>query len=128
MIELTIQVSDDVARRLEPIRGHLPKLLTQIAEVVPSHLSPAAPSLDVAGPADHSTAYVEVIDFLAHRPTLQEIVAFKVSPEAQARLCTLLDKNREDTLTDIEQAELDVYEQIEHVMILLKARAHAALA
>jgi len=37
----------------------------------------------------------------------------------------LLDKNREGTLTEIEAAELDLYEQLEHMMILLKAKAHA---
>ncbi|WP_339385102.1 hypothetical protein [Calothrix sp. FACHB-168] len=32
-------------------------------------------------------------------------------------------KNRSGSLTQIEIAELDVYEQLEHLMILLKARA-----
>jgi hypothetical protein len=66
-----------------------------------------------------------VLDFLITRPTPEEIVAFKVSAEAQERLRTLLDKNREGSLTEIEAAELDLYEQLEHMMILLKAKAHA---
>ncbi|WP_219907712.1 hypothetical protein [Aphanothece hegewaldii] len=67
--------------------------------------------------------YDEVLDFLLKSPTPQEIITFKVSPQAQKRLQTLLLKNREATLTDNENAELDVYEKLEHLMILLKARA-----
>jgi hypothetical protein len=128
MVELTIRVSNDVARRLEPIRDRLPELLAQIAEAQLSHLPSADSSPGVIRSADVASAYAEVINFLVTSPTPQEIVTFKISPEAQARLRTLLDRNREGTLTDAEQAELDLYEQIEHMMILLKARAHASLA
>ena len=54
-------------------------------------------------------------------------VSFKVSQNAQTRLQNLLDKNREATLIPMEIAELDVYEQLEHLMILLKARAYSAI-
>jgi hypothetical protein len=46
-----------------------------------------------------------------------------VSEAAQARLRLLLDKNREETLGAPEEAELNVYEQLEHLMTLLKAKA-----
>ncbi|MFM7425097.1 MAG: hypothetical protein ACKO7W_08925, partial [Elainella sp.] len=71
-------------------------------------------------------AYIEVLDFLVASPTPQDIIAFKVSPEAQERLRILLDKNRENSLTAAEVAELDVYEQLEHLMILIKSRAFGA--
>ena len=67
----------------------------------------------------------EVLDFLLTRPTPQDILAFKVSNAAQARLRLLLDKNRKETLSTLEEAELDFYEQLEHLMILLKAKAYA---
>jgi len=38
-------------------------------------------------------------------------------------LSDLLEKNRTGTIDSMELAELDVYEQLEHLMILLKARA-----
>jgi arsenate reductase-like glutaredoxin family protein len=69
----------------------------------------------------------EVLDFLIKRPTPSQIVAFKVSPPTQERLRTLLAKNREGTLTVQEKGELDVYEQLEHLMILLKAHAIKAI-
>jgi hypothetical protein len=71
-------------------------------------------------------AYLEVLDFLVTRPTPQDILAFKVSPLAQNRLSLLLDKNREGSLTASEVAELDAYEQLEHLMILMKARLISA--
>ena len=70
-------------------------------------------------------AYAEVLDFLLMRPTLHDILACKVSEAAQARLRLLLDRNREEALSAPEEAELDIYEQLEHLMILLKARVYA---
>ena len=70
-------------------------------------------------------AYTEVLDFLLTRPTPQEIAAFKVSTEAQERIRRLLDKNKEGNLAKNETTELNLYEQLEHLMILLKAKAYA---
>lgn len=127
MAELTIQVPDELAQRLEPFRDRLPELLTRAVEtILPSNSSTdLLPS--VAKPTDAPLAYAEVLDFLITRPTPQEIAAFKVSAEAQERIRTLLDKNREGTLSETETAELDLYEQLEHMMILLKAKAHALI-
>ncbi len=74
-------------------------------------------------PTDIPIVYQEVLDLLIKRPTPEEIIAFKVSPQAQSRLEELLGRNRSATLNSMELAELDVYEQLEHMMILLKARA-----
>jgi hypothetical protein len=55
-------------------------------------------------------------------------VAFKLSPAAHTRLEALLDKNREEGLSDAEEeVELDVYEQVNH-LLLLKARARLTTA
>lgn len=124
MAELTIQVPDELAQRLEPLRDRLPELLQRLVEtVLPSIPLPNQIS-SVTNPTDAPTAYTEVLDFLIARPTPQEITTFKVSAEAQERLRTLLDKNREGTLTKAEATELDLYEQLEHLMILLKAKAY----
>ena len=127
MAELTIQVPDELAQRLEPFRDRLPELLTRVVETILPSTSSSDLLPSVANPTDTPIAYAEVLDFLITRPTPQKIVAFKVSAEAQERIRTLLDKNREGTLTEIETAELDLYEQLEHMMILLKAKAHALI-
>ncbi|MHC5731016.1 MAG: hypothetical protein ACYTXY_44360, partial [Nostoc sp.] len=72
--------------------------------------------------------YQEVIDFLIKRPKPEEIINFKVSFQSQTRLQELLEKNRSATLSQMELAELDVYEQLEQMMILLKARAYSAIS
>lgn len=125
MAELTIQIPDELAQRLEPLRNRLPELLSQIADSSDPSSVPLA--IATANLQAIPQAYLEVLDFLVTRPTPQDIIAFKVSPEAQERLSSLLDKNRENTLTDSEVAELDVYEQLEHLMILMKARALASV-
>jgi hypothetical protein len=68
-------------------------------------------------------ALEEMIDFLVSGPTPAQIIAFKVSATAQARLDELLDKNREEGLSDAETAELDAFAQVNHVLLLIKARA-----
>lgn len=124
MAELTIQVSDELAHRLEPLRNRLPELLSQILDSANPSVAPLA--IATANLEEIPLVYIEVLDFLVTRPTSQEIVAFKVSSEVQDRLRLLLDKNREGTLTASESAELDVYEQLDHLMVLMKARAIAA--
>jgi len=124
MAELTIQIPDELAERLEPLRSRLPELLSQLVETGSSSYT----SFAIATPNFQHLpqAYLEVLDFLVTCPTPQDILAFKVSPEAQDRLRSLLDKNREGALTESEIAELDAYEQLEHLMILIKARAMAS--
>jgi hypothetical protein len=121
MAELTIQVSDELAQRLEPLQNRLPELLWQLLDVanLPTNISKTVQT----EPTDIPLVYQEVLDFLIKRPTPEEIIAFKVSPQAQSRLEELLERNRSAILNSMELAELDVYEQLEHMMILLKARA-----
>jgi hypothetical protein len=66
----------------------------------------------------------EVMAFLLTSPTPQDIIDFHASDAAQSRLRYLLEVNREGTLSDAERTELDDASQINHFMILLKAKAH----
>jgi hypothetical protein len=56
-----------------------------------------------------------------------QIINFKVSAASQSRLQTLLQKNREIALTTAETAEIDLYQQLDTLIGLLKIRAYAAL-
>ena len=69
-----------------------------------------------------------MVEFLSSRPTPEQILAFKISPHAQARLAELLEKNREEGLTEAESAELDWYEYVHNIMTRLKAQARPAPA
>jgi hypothetical protein len=125
MATITLQIPDELAQRLEPLQNRLPELLWQILELTknPTTIEPEITNHS----ADIPAVYQEVLDFLIKSPIPQDIVNFKVSQQAQTRLQILLDKNRESTLNPMEIAELDVYEQLEHLMILLKARAYSEI-
>jgi len=123
MAELTLDVPDELMQRLQPLQDRLPALLTLLVDTISSQAE-GAPLSEVHG-TETPRAYAEVLDFLLTRPTPHDILAFKVSDTAQARLQLLLDRNPEEVLSAPEEAELDIYEQLEHLMILLKARAYA---
>lgn len=121
MTTITLDIPETLAERLAQRRDHLPQLLAIALELFPGE----APSSLPVSPADHPV-FAEMLDFLASGPTLAQIVAFKLSSAAQARLETLLDTHREESFTAEEAAELEAYVQVNHLLLLLKARAHLA--
>ena len=123
MAELTIKIPDVLARRLEPLQNRLPELLWRLLDVV--NLPVNSQPIVKAETTDIPSVYLKVLDFLIKRPTPEEIITFKVSLPSQIHLQELLEKNRSATLNSMELAELDVYEQLENMMILLKARAYS---
>lgn len=70
----------------------------------------------------------EVLDFLISQPTPEQIVEMRASEVAQARLRYLLDGSRNNTLNDIERAELEAHIQLDNLISRLKARAYLRLA
>ncbi len=121
MTTIILDVPEDLAVRLAQRREQLPQLLAMVLELFPAALPLAAPVSPAGQPV-----FDEMLDFLASGPTPAQIVAFTLSPTAHMRLEALLDTNREEGLSDAEEAELDVYEQVNHLLLLLKARARLA--
>jgi hypothetical protein len=80
------------------------------------------PKLNQPSPAD------DVLDFLLSKPSPEDVIALRPSPEAQERLRLLLDGNRNDSLNDVEKGELERYLQLEHFVRRLKIRAQEMLA
>lgn len=111
MATLTIEIPDELMEQLEPLQTQLPELLRQCVE----RSTPAA------------QVYQYVLDFLLSQPTPHQISEFRPTPEMRARLQILLDRNQQGKLTAVEQQELDDYEQIEHLLIMLKAGNLASL-
>lgn len=68
-------------------------------------------------------AYEEVADFIAAGTTPQNVIAFRPSEAAQARVEDLLAREKDGVLSPAEKSELDQYLQLEHLMRLAKARA-----
>jgi len=88
MAELTLDVSDELMQRLQPLQDRLPALLALLVGAISSQAE-AVPLSEAHG-TEASLAYAEVLDFLLTRPTPHDIIAFKVSDAAQARLRLLL--------------------------------------
>jgi hypothetical protein len=130
MAQITIQVPDDLVQYLESIQDRLPALLLHLVESTFS--APAIPDPVQSSDSPNQTldpsiqilpAYQDVLDFLVAQPSPEQITAFKVSEVAQTGLRTLLDQNREASLSQSEADELNLYEQLDQLMTLLKARA-----
>lgn len=122
MAQITIEIPDEFAQRLEPFQGQLSELFTRfISTTLPSDQAASSTSIDEAGSPPGT--YQEILDFLVSQPTSQRIFDFKVSEKSQARLKTLLQRNRDQEITAREQEELDLCEQLDTLIGLLKVRA-----
>lgn len=107
MVQMTMQVSEELAERLKPIGRWLPTVL----------------ELSLIGFKTLATATAtEVIEFLSTDPTPQDVLDHHISERAQARLQRLLALNAAGMLGEYEQQELDELQSIEHIMIMLKAQ------
>jgi len=108
MATLTIEVPDLLAEKLSPHSERIDEILG----LGLGELSPLP-----------NRVYRYILAFLANNPTAEEIVRFRPLPEMQERLHSLIERGQAETLTAAEQAELDEYEHIEHLMILVKTRS-----
>lgn len=107
MVQMTMQVSDELAQRLQPLRSWLPTIL----------------ELSLIGFQTVATATAtEVIQFLSKDPSPQEILDYHVSDRGQTRLQRLLTLNTAGMLKEEEQQELDELQRIEHILIMLKTQ------
>jgi hypothetical protein len=70
-------------------------------------------------------AYNEIIDFMAAGFQPEDIIAFKPSSKVQKRIAYLISKEKTSSLTTEEANELEQYSQLEHLMRMAKAKAHA---
>ena len=107
MVQMTFNVSDGLAERLQPLGAWLPTVL----------------ELTLVGCRTVAAATAtEVLEFLAQGPTPEEVLAYHASERAQNRLQRLLALNAAGLLGEGEQQELDELQQIEHIIIMLKAQ------
>jgi len=73
---------------------------------------------------DSSPAFDGLLELLATNADPQQILGFHLPEDNQRRLDELLAKNRANTLTEADKAELQSFEQLEHVVRLLKAKMY----
>ena len=73
-------------------------------------------------------AYFEIIDFIAAGTTPEAVAHFRPSPEAERRVAELIEREKEYGLSPEEKAELDHFEELEHILRMAKAKARQILA
>jgi hypothetical protein len=127
MAQITIDIPDDLARRLAPFQSQFSDLFTRLIATTLLEQTTPDRTTSVTNSIETSGTYQEILDFLIDRPTSAQIINFKVSAASQSRLQILLQKNREVTLTAAETAEIDLYQQLDTLIGFLKIRAYAAL-
>jgi hypothetical protein len=67
--------------------------------------------------------YEEIIDFIVDGMPAGALAAFKPSEQSKARLADLVHRRKTTGLNPDEEAELDTFLHLEHVLRLAKARA-----
>jgi hypothetical protein len=72
-------------------------------------------------------AYEEIIEFISAGPTVSRLANFQASEATKERVAFLIRKEKTEGLALEEKAELDDYMELEHLMRLVKARAHQRL-
>jgi hypothetical protein len=75
----------------------------------------------------HESIFSELADFIVSQPSLEAIIAYRVPEALEQRIHDLLEKNREESLTADERAEMDKFLAMSHLMTLTKARARLRL-
>lgn len=68
-------------------------------------------------------SYEEIIDFIAAGTTPETVVAFHPSDSVQQRVAELVERSKDGSISAEDQSELEDYLQLEHIMIMAKARA-----
>jgi hypothetical protein len=78
-------------------------------------------------PSPEKTLKEIVTDFLGSAPSLEEIVAYRLPDDLQERAHYLLQRNRDGSLTNEEQSEMEEFRQLDHILTLVKAKARLHL-
>jgi hypothetical protein len=104
MATVTIEIPDELSELIAQAGDRLPELLIQSLKepTLPAHV------------------YRYVLDFLATRPTPEQVATFGPTPEMTGRLRLLLERESKGEITPAEKAELDEYERLEHLMVIIK--------
>lgn len=116
MVQITIDIPDDLAQRLQQFQTQLPQVLELGLQEFQSQQR-------------HSNFLDEqdIISLLASQPTPEQILAIRPTPEFQVRVSDLLDQSKSGILSAKEEAELERYLTLEHLVRLAKTHALAQL-
>jgi hypothetical protein len=105
MATVTIEVPDELSELVAQAGDRLPELLARSLKepTLPAHV------------------YRYVLDFLASRPTPEQVASFGPTQEMTDRLRMLIERESKGDIKPTEKAELDEYERLEHLMVMIKS-------
>ncbi len=107
MVEMRLQVTEELAQRMQPMGRWLPAVL----------------ELGLLGCRTKAAATaVELMELLASNPSPQQVLDFHGSEATQERSRRLLALNEAGLLGEEERHELDELDKLEHLVVMLKAR------
>jgi len=113
---ITVRVPDDLGEQLQLFEDHLPEILERgLREFL-------------AEQSGNSHDEDTIMDLLASQPAPEQVLAIRPSPELQARVSELLERSKRGELSRQDEAELERYLMLEHLVRLAKAHAYDRLA
>lgn len=115
MMEITINVPDRLGQQLQQFGERLPEVLERGMQELLNEQS------------DNFQQESEIVGLLARQPTPEQILAIRPSLEFQARMSDLLAQSKAGTLSRQDEAELERYLALEHLVRLAKAHAYEQL-
>ncbi len=115
-ISFQIEVSEELGQQLQTMQDRLPEILERGLRDL------------LAEQADGSSDEAEIIAILAQQPTPEQILNIQPSSALQDRVSDLLERNQQGKLSAAEQAEMERYMLLEHLVRMAKAHAYQKLA
>ena len=119
MSQITVDIPEELVTRLQPYTEHIPQILEL-----------GLRQFDPEYTAVNNDAFAEldnIVKFLNQSPAPEEIVALRPSKALQLRISRLLEKNRQEGMTETEETWWERFEYVEHLVRIAKAKAIAQL-
>ena len=106
MTTITLEVPDEISEQVSRHKDQLTEMFIR----------------SLRQPPLATEVYRYILDFIANRPTPEQISAFGPTPEMIERRRALVAKERTNEISPPEKAELEEYDRIEHLMVMIKTR------
>lgn len=114
-MQITIDLPENLAVHLRSNKGQLEKIVELGLREFRASSTVGYKSL------------ADILEFLAGLPTAEEIIALRPSEDLQNEISSLLEKNRNEGLTESEEQTWESYEFVEHLVRIAKAKARQQL-
>ena len=113
---VTLELTDSLAAQVTREKEHVPAILERGLRELRMERTGQAQEID------------EIMAILASQPSPEVILALRPSPQMQARVSELLDRNKGEGLSRQEENELERYLTVEHLVRLAKGHAYQQLS